>query len=240
MHTPRIYLPQPLTTGEPFLLEAQAAHHLATVLRVKKGRELVVFNGEGGEYRGRVIEVDRKKVSVLLEQFIGVDRQSTLPIHIGACLIKFDRMDWLIQKATELGAYSLTPIISDYTDIKFPADKREKKQAHWQQVMINACEQSKRTALMRIHEPVALEDWVREQRSELKLILHPSTSVLLKEQKPQDVALLIGPEGGFSEAEVDWACRQGFMATGLGPRILRAETAPLAAISVLQHLWGDF
>ena len=246
MRIPRLYTPQAVKLHQEFLLEESIAHHVATVLRIKKGREVVLFNGEGidgklGEFKGFIQDVNRKKVTVICTDFIEKDTQSLVNITIGACLIKNDRMDWLIQKATELGVNSITPLLSENTDVKHSQERLEKKQNHWQQVMINACEQSGRTTLVRIHSPQAFIDYVAASRADHKLILHPNT--LNKNeapQRPKTIDLLIGPEGGFTEDEVKLAQVHDFAAMTMGPRILRAETAPLAAIALMQSQFGDF
>ena len=246
MRIPRLYTPQSLNLEQTFFLEAQAAHHVATVLRIKKGRELVLFNGElfngkRGEFNATVSDIHRKKVSVHCHEFIECDTRSPVHFSLGVSLIKNDRMDWLIQKATELGVDAITPLYSDNTDIKLPEDRLAKKQAHWQQVMINACEQSRRTSLVKIHSPQTFADYTVASKAEHKVILHPGLSNSeAKPSSPQSIDLLIGPEGGFSDAEVEQATQAQFKAMALGPRILRAETAPLAALSIMQYQFGDF
>ena len=246
MRIPRLYTPQPLSLNQEFLLEENTAHHVATVLRIKKGREIVLFNGqthEGqrGEFKGIISDINRKKVSVQCREFIEKNTLSPVNIALGACLIKNDRMDWLIQKATELGVNDITPIWSENTDIKIPTERLEKKQAHWQQIMINACEQSGRTDLVSIHSPQKINDYMAVSQADCKIILHPGegeqANTLTKINK---VDLLVGPEGGFSDGEVEFAKEAGFKARVLGSRILRAETAPLAYISVLQYQFGDW
>ena len=246
MRIPRLYTPQAIELNQEFLLEEQSAHHVATVLRIKKGREVVLFNGDAlhgkqGEFTGIISQIDRKKVSVICHKFIEKNTLSPISIHLGACLIKNDRMDWLIQKATELGVNGITPLFSENTDIKLPEDRLAKKLAHWQQVMINACEQCGRTDLVNIHSPQQLKDYICTSQAELKLFLHPNTNKdTTTIAKPRSIELLVGPEGGFSQEEVEWATANTFQTLSLGPRILRAETAPLAAISVLQSQFGDF
>lgn len=246
MRITRLYTPQTLLLDQEITLEEQAAHHLATVLRIKKGRKIILFNGQlnngnYGEYIGDVVEVKRKNVRVICTEFIEKNTQSSIGFHLGVCLIKNDRMDWLIQKATELGATTITPLFSENTDIKLSQDRLEKKQAHWQQVMINACEQSGRTDLVALKPPVPLQEYIEASQEDLKIILHPglNSAVDLK-SKPAAIDCLIGPEGGFTQSEVELAEASSFKAMVLGTRILRAETAPLAALSILQHHFDAF
>ena len=150
-------------------------------------------------------------------------------------------MDWLIQKATELGVAAISPLISDFTDIKLSEDRYPKKIKHWRQIVENACQQSGRTALPSIYSPQLLSQWLEQVEADSKWVLHPYQSRKLKaDGNVKTVALLAGPEGGLSDREFALAQRQKFVATRLGPRILRTETAPLAALSLLQHQLGDF
>ena len=248
MHIPRFYFPQPLTADTTVELSAAASHHVATVLRMKVGRHLLLFNGmpiDGrlGEFSATVEAVSKKCVLLTVSDFIPRQTESPLAIELGVCLIKNDRMDWLLQKATELGVATVTPLLSEYTDVKLPADRLEKKHHHWQQVMISACEQSGRTAVPSIRWPQPIDQWLTSVEADKKWVLHPSIDSQPLSRSPQhaprSAALLIGPEGGLSDDEV--ACAQAELFSGLviGPRILRAETAPLAAITLLQHYYGD-
>jgi 16S rRNA (uracil1498-N3)-methyltransferase len=240
MRTPRLFIRQPLAPQQVVVLDAAAAHYVGTVLRVKPGRDLIVFNGEGGEYLARVDQVTKKTVSLWIESFVDRDAESPLQIELGACLIKNDPMDWLIQKAVELGVTTISPLLSEFTDTKLPADKVEKKCVHWQQVVISACEQSGRTRIPVVNRPQPLMTWVDLVQAEYKCVLHPYQSQPFAVTKtPESLALLVGPEGGLSAAEFTYACGQEFIPLQLGPRILRAETAPLAALAIIQSVCGD-
>lgn len=255
MHIPRIYLSQPLAENSTIELEPAAAHHIATVMRMKVGRSVTVFNGQGrsvenasetvfGEFSATLAYVSKKSVAVAVGDFVPRKTESPLAIGLGACLIKPDRMDWLLQKATELGVSTITPLWSEYTDVKLPADRLEKKYKHWQQVIVSACEQSERVVIPTLNQPKKLPDWLASITAEKKIVLHPYESGA--DQCKADVqafssaALLVGPEGGLSDNEVQQAIEQGFDSMVLGPRILRAETAPLAALTALQLQCGDF
>lgn len=245
MHIPRLYVPQTLTANETIELSKQAAHHIATVMRMKAGREVILFNGqlhEGkeGEFKATLAYVDKKNVCVAVGEFVERSTESSLHTELGICLIKNDRMDWLLQKATELGVNKISPLWSEYTDVKIPSDRIEKKYQHWQQVLINACEQCGRTSIPEISLPQKIAAWCESVEADKKIILHPySGNSVTQETQPVSIALLIGPEGGFSESEVEQALAKNFQSVTLGARILRAETAPLVALSLMQAHYGD-
>ncbi|MBX2808804.1 MAG: 16S rRNA (uracil(1498)-N(3))-methyltransferase [Cellvibrionaceae bacterium] len=245
MRIPRIYTPQALNPGSEITLEDTAAHHIATVLRSKRGRPVVLFNGLGGEYCANITDISKKKVALTVTSYTDKNTESALTVELGICLIKYDRFDWLIQKATELGVNKITPMVSEFTDIKLPPERVEKKHRHWQEVMINACEQSGRTVLANIEKPTTLTNWLTNTQSECKLVLHPAATNTIGDIKKISgkntaaIALLIGPEGGLSQTEIQQAQNSQFTPVDLGPRILRAETAPLAALSILQYQYGD-
>jgi 16S rRNA (uracil1498-N3)-methyltransferase len=150
-------------------------------------------------------------------------------------------MDWIMQKATELGVSEITPLFTERCEVKLSGDRLDKKVGHWQQVAISACEQSQRNRVPQINKPLKLDQWQTHCDSSLKLVLHHRTESRLADmpQPSGQIALLVGPEGGLSEREIEQAIAQDFQALALGPRVLRTETAPLAAISILQSLWGD-
>lgn len=244
MHIPRIYLTQPLSENATLELEPAAAHHIATVMRMKVGRSIKVFNGEChqgvvGEFEATLAYVSKKSVAVAIGHFIPRDTESPLRVELGACLIKGDRMDWLLQKATELGVTSVTPLWSEYTDVKIPSDRLEKKLNHWRQVLISACEQSERVIIPELNSPVQLGDWLDSVNADKKVVLHPYVKSSTAIANVNSVALLVGPEGGLSEAEVALSVEKQFEGMVLGPRILRAETAPLVALTALQLQSGD-
>lgn len=252
MHIPRIYLSQSLTENSTVELEPAAAHHLAKVLRMKSGQSVILFNGlpvvdhSGvdcfGEYEATLAYVDKKNVCVAVGAFKQRQTESPLAIELGICLIKNDRMDWLLQKATELGVSSISPLWSDHTDIKIPVDRLEKKQHHWRQVVVSASEQSQRVKIPTINPPQKIQQWCDNVDADKKIVLHPYevTGQNNNASSPSSVALLVGPEGGLSDSEVELACHHGFQSLQLGNRILRAETAPLAAITLCQYQLGDF
>jgi 16S rRNA (uracil1498-N3)-methyltransferase len=251
MRTPRLYVNQKLTENSVVVLEQQASHYLCKVLRVKAGRELVLFNGclsdagSSGEYRATLTEANKKAAVVALTNFTATQSESNLKLELACCLIKNDRMDWLLQKATELGVTSISPLFSEYTDVKLSAERVDKKQCHWQQIVISACEQSGRSQVPVVNSPIPISQWLTQDTSENKYVLHPyDAKPFVLDNKPRQdsltVALLVGPEGGLSDAEVATAHVHQFKSIQLGPRILRAETAPLVALSIIQSQLGDF
>jgi len=240
MRIPRIYTEQALITGELIQLEEAASHHLIKVLRMQAGRELILFNGAGGEFTAVIQEVSKKYVAVLIAEHSADNRESPLQLELAIGISRGERFEWVLQKATELGITKITPLITERTEVKTGGDRQEKMQDRWQQIIISACEQCQRNLLPELAAPVQLNDWLATVNSDFRFVLHHRDSKSLPtDQKPQSVSLLIGPEGGLSENEIAQAQAKNFNALTLGPRVLRTETAPIAAISLVQYLWGD-
>ncbi|BAP42024.1 16S rRNA (uracil(1498)-N(3))-methyltransferase [Pseudomonas sp. 21LCFQ02] len=239
MRLSRFFIDAPLSLGEHTLPEAQA-HYIGRVLRMTEGQALQLFDGSGSEYRATLLEVGKKQVRVQLDESFAGQPESPLRIHLGQGLSRGERMDWAIQKATELGATEITPIVSERCEVRLKDERAEKRQAHWRQIAISACEQCGRSVVPVIHSPIPLGEWLKTTQADLKLVLHPVAAPLTSHPAPQSLAFLIGPEGGLSDAEVEQAKASGYHAARLGPRVLRTETAPVVALSVAQQLWGDF
>ncbi|MDP9529375.1 16S rRNA (uracil(1498)-N(3))-methyltransferase [Pseudomonas protegens] len=239
MRLSRFFIDAPLSLGEHELPEAQA-HYIGRVLRMAEGAALQVFDGSGTEFRGTLVEVGKKRVRVQLDESFAGQDESPLQIHLGQGLSRGERMDWAIQKATELGVSEITPIFSERCEVRLKDERADKRLLHWRQVAISACEQCGRSRVPLIHPPVLLADWIKQTQADLKLVLHPVAQPLESHAKPQTLAFLIGPEGGLSDAEVAQAHGAGFLPARLGPRVLRTETAPVVALAVAQQLWGDF
>lgn len=239
MRLSRFFIDAPLSLGQHELPEAQA-HYIGRVLRHAAGDAVQLFDGSGQEYLGELIEVGKKAVRVELREQLAGQAESPLRIHLGQGLSRGERMDWAIQKATELGVGEITPIVSERCEVRLKDERADKRLAHWRQVAISACEQCGRSVLPVIHAPVSLTEWQAHVQAELKLVLHPVAAPLESHARPHSLAFLIGPEGGLSEAEVAQAKAAGFHAARLGPRVLRTETAPVVALAVAQQLWGDF
>lgn len=241
MRTTRFYLPRPLSLNATVELTAEAAHHAFTVLRLQENAPLVVFNGEGGEYAATVISASKKAVVIQTAAFDPSDNESPLKTHLAVGISKGERFDLVLQKATELGVSEITPLFTERTEVRLSQERQEKVRLRWQNIIINACEQCQRNRLPVLNDPVELRTLLADENSAQKFILHHhSEKALDKSQSPKSVCLLVGPEGGFSDMEFKLATQCGFTPLALGPRVLRTETAPLAALSVAQALWGDF
>lgn len=240
MRVSRFYLDAPLGAGEQ-ALEGDLAHYISRVLRLGPGAPVQVFNGSGQEWPGEVLEVSRRQVRLTLAAPIAGLAESPLSIHLGQAMSRGERMDWAIQKAVELGVSQITPLFSERCEVRLQGERADKRQQHWQQIAISACEQCGRSRVPQVHAPVALADWLATLEADLKLVLHHRTDRdLCNLPTPGTLALLIGPEGGLSRDEIGQAETSGFTAARFGPRVLRTETAPIVALSVAQQLWGDF
>ena len=242
MRIPRIFTDSPLATGSQCELGDAAAQHVGRVLRMTEGQSLVLFNGDGQDYSARITHADKKRVKVSVEEARSNLAESNLDILLGQALSKGDRMDYAIQKAVEMGVTGIAPLSTDRSDVKLKGDREEKRLRHWRQVAISAAEQCGRARVPELHPVMALNDWLEHTEDrDLRLVLHHRTQQSLGSlDKPSRVALMIGPEGGLSPDEIAAAEAAGFMPVTLGPRVLRTETAPVAAIALCQWLWGDF
>lgn len=241
MATPRIYSPQAMAAGQCIELDEAAARHVGLVLRMKAEEPLTLFNGEGGCFSAQITQASKRSVTVQLLEFFPDSRESPLKVHLAQSISKGDRMDYAVQKATELGVTEITPIYSEHGDVRLKGERADKKQQHWQQIAISACEQCQRNIVPTIHPAISLQDWLAQTQADLKLVLHHRTEQRLEGYaQPETVALLIGPEGGLSASEIILAEQHQFKALALGPRVLRTETAPVVALSVLNYCWGDF
>lgn len=241
MRIPRIYLNQDIASGQEAQLGERCAHYLANVLRMKKGSQLILFNGSGMEFTATVLTLTRKDGTVLVNAHTDPGSESGLFSHLGIGLSRGERMDYVVQKSTELGVNVIQPLFTEFCEVKLDSKRAAKKREHWTQVSISACEQSGRVKLPEIREPIPLKAWLESNVDCQKkyLLDQDQNSGLDTESRPESVALLIGPEGGLSENEKALAKGQGFTGLKLGSRTLRTETAPVAALSLFQHLWGN-
>ncbi|GGO78118.1 ribosomal RNA small subunit methyltransferase E [Marinobacterium nitratireducens] len=241
MRIPRCYEPQPLQNGQTLPLGDSNVQHLARTLRMRAGDRVQLFNGDGRDYAATLVEVDKRRVLAHIDAAEESAREPRLKVHIGQCLSRGERMDYAVQKATETGMSRMTPLFSERCEVKLNSERQDKRQRHWQQVAVSACEQSLRCSVPDIDAPQPLLEWVQSVEADLKLVLHHHSARALGElPPPASVALLIGPEGGLSEAEVAAAAAAGFQPVCFGPRVLRTETAPVAAQAILHYLWGDW
>lgn len=236
----RFFVTQALAAETEILLPEDVTHHLVRVLRSEAGTRFDLFNGEGGFFEAELLEPSKKTARARLLNFQAADRTSPLHTHLGQVMSKGDRMDYAIQKATELGVTEITPLTSERCELRLRGEERaDKKLEHWRRVAISACEQCGRNRLPIIHEPLALAEWQQRVTATLKLVLAPVHSGSLPDEISESVALLVGPEGGLSDNEITTARQHGFQPWQLGPRILRTETAPVAALAILQARYGD-
>ena len=239
----RFYTAQDLTANSQVELTGQVARHLVQVLRMQPGEQLHLFNGRCC-YLATVQTTSKNSAWVELIQPVDLLPASPLTTHLGQAISKGDKMEWVIQKATELGVSQLTPLYTNKGDVRLKGEREAKKLEQWRQIAISACEQCGRGDLPLINPPQNLPEWLSQRHEDIKLVLHPEAATSQVAAQPQtapitSVALLIGPEGGLSQAEVNAAKQIGFSSLRLGPRVLRTETAPLAALSLVQHWWGD-
>ncbi len=239
MSLPRFFVAAPLALGVHDLPEAQA-HYLSRVLRLTVGAAVQLFDGSGQEFRGELSSVTKKAVQVDLRECLQGLPESSLRIHLGQGLSRGERMDWAIQKATELGVAEITPLFTERCEVRLNDERMQKRLEHWQQIAISACEQCGRSKVPVIYAPQSVKDWQATVQADLKLVLHPVAQPLTEHTAPMTLAFLIGPEGGLTEDEVAQAVEHNFQPARLGPRVLRTETAPIVALSVAQQLWGDF
>lgn len=240
MRTIRIYQPGSFQSGESLHLDKTASNHLIRVLRLKNNQEFILFNGDGFNYF-TTLEVDGKKAVAHIRSAEIANNESSLNIHLLQGISKSERMDIAIQKSVELGVKSITPLFCERTVVNLKADRLDKKLSHWKGITVSACEQSGRAYLPEINQPIKLKH-LSSQTDTLQLMLDPLSDISLDSIKPDNIniQILIGPEGGLSDEEIKQAKDIGFIGVTLGPRILRTETAALAAITSAQLLWGDF
>ena len=245
MRIPRFYFPDVLALGARVSLPKDAAHHALRVLRMSEGDAVSLFNGDGQVYRAKILRCDKQDVAVLIEQGqAAAANESPLPVLLLQGISSGERMDFTLQKSVELGVAAIQPIQAERSVVKLTGERLEKRLRHWQNIVIAACEQCGRNVVPEVLPAQGLMQWLGEPTSggALRIHLAPEAEWGLRDlEKPSGpVILAVGPEGGFSEPE-QIALRQcGFVAVRLGPRVLRTETAALAALAALQTCWGDF
>jgi len=235
---PRIYCPTPLTAGEHLTLPAGAARHVQ-VLRLQPGDPLSLFNGEGGEFECSVTQMGRSTVQVQIGQHHAIEREASRLVHLAICMPANERMDWLVEKATELGVASIQPLMSERSVLRLSGERAEKKVLHWHSVAVAACEQCGGNRVPEVHPVMTLTQWLqgwqaRAAHTCLVLSLAPGVQPLQRVAgDASSLTLLLGPEGGLAADEEARAVAQGCTPVSLGPRVLRAETAALAALAAL-------
>lgn len=241
MRIPRIYTDSSLSAGVTAELDDNAAQHVGRVLRMQPGQELRLFNGDGQDYPATITAAGKKHVEVDVGTPEPNPTESPLEIVLGQTLSKGDRMDYAVQKAVEMGVTRIVPLTTERCDVKLKGDREDKRLRHWQSVAISAAEQCGRARVPEILPVMTVAQWLEHSRDcDARLVLHHRTERSLQSlNTPSRVALMIGPEGGLSAEEIALAEQEGFMPVALGPRVLRTETAPVAAMALCQWLWGD-
>lgn len=242
MRVPRIYHPTPLANQQSCILSEDATNHVGRVLRMKAGEQIILFDGSNHIFNATLQTVDKKKIIANIDSSAVDNRESNLNIHLGQVISRGDRMEFAIQKSVELGVKTITPLWSERCGVKLNDERQDKKLYQWQKIAIAACEQCGRNEIPEIHPIMKLTDWCKEQDGMLKLNLHPRAKYTIRELPhipDAGVRLLIGSEGGLSAEEIAMTKMQGFTEVLLGKRVLRTETASLAAITALQVCFGD-
>ena len=242
MREHRVYSEQPLSVGGCLTLEEGPTRHLLQVLRLKPGAQITLFNGDGHDYTGEIISATKRAAEIQITAKGEAEPEPSIAISLGIGISKGERMDFAIQKSVELGVTAITPLITERCVVRLNQERMQKRLHHWRQVAISACEQSGRRLIPQFNATLGLQDWLCIEDNNQGLLLdHRSENTLLTLTQPeQGVRLLVGPEGGLSDAERQLALKHGFIGVRMGPRVLRTETAPLAAIAAIQTLWGDF
>lgn len=243
MRIPRICVFEELGTGTVIQLPTQAGEHLARVLRLERGHPIVLFNGNGREYHAEISELTKRAVSArVLEEQNAADRESPLHLTLAQSVARGEKMDLILQKATELGVARIVPLITGRTEVKLDAERTARRLAHWHAVIAGACEQCGRVVLPTLESPIRLASWAAElgPATGLRLALDPEGNVSPRNLPAFERAtLVVGPEGGLSDQDLSMLDQADFLGLRLGPRILRTETAGLAAITALQAIHGD-
>jgi 16S rRNA (uracil1498-N3)-methyltransferase len=241
MQQDRIYIEAGITRDQPLTLPEPQSHRLARVLRARIGQVIQLFNGTGGYFHAEIVAVNKRSVAVIPRAYVPDGPAAAFRIHLAQGISRGRHMDYTIQKAVELGVTRLIPLITEHSNVQLPADRADVKLAHWRGIVIGACEQCGVNVPPEIVSPVAYDDWIAATASTPRIILDPAASATLTSLalRPVELTLISGPEGGFSEREIAAAVEHHCLPVKIGPRILRTETAAIAAISACQVLWGD-
>lgn len=242
MTAPRFYLDQPLAPGARFSLPPGPARHAARALRLAVGDTVILFNGQGGEHTARIERIQKDGVAVCVIGFAAVERESRLRVMLAQGISSGERMDYTLQKAVELGVAAIQPIAARRSVVKLAGERADRRVAHWQGVVASACEQCGRNQVPPVAAPLTLAHWLGRQNDGRLLFLSPLAEARLADLPQPDAmdCLVAGPEGGFEADEIAALHAAGAVPVRLGPRVLRTETAALAALAAMQALWGDF
>ncbi len=241
MRLTRIYQPGEFTLDEIIPLSATASQHVGRVLRMKVGDYVTLFNGINYEYNAKIVTINKREVYVEIQKIQQLSRESNLYIHLAQGISKGDKMDFVVQKSVELGVTNIIPILSERCNVNINVERLTKKQKQWQDQAISACEQCGRNFIPTIEEPCKFNSFLEMCNTTHKFILYPDATMSWHDYPniSQEITVLIGPEGGFSNKEITLAENFNFKPINLGPRILRTETAAISTISIMQALFGD-
>jgi 16S rRNA (uracil1498-N3)-methyltransferase len=243
MRLTRVYVDAPVVAGKRLVVAGSAANHIARVLRLRSGDALTVFDGSGGEFGAHVEEFRKEAVVVSVEEHRALDRESPLSLTLAQGVSRGERMDWIIQKATELGASRIVPVFTKRSVVRLDDKQAERKLQHWRAIAVSACEQCGRNRLPDVGTPVDFFDVLPPGFSagETRLLLSPTGDLRIDDLKEvaKGITVLIGPEGGLEDVEHEAAIAAGFKAVRIGPRVLRTETAAIAALTIIQRYFGD-
>lgn len=238
---PRFYCPQVLTVGASAELPTAVAHHLH-VVRTQPGAQLTLFNGDGGQYAATLVELCKKRATVLIDGFEALEVEAPYAVTLAQALPEGTKMDWIVEKAVELGAAAIQPLAAQRSVVRLSGERAEKRQQHWQGVIVSASEQCGRNCLVRLHALTEFRAWLATPSEGPRILLTPRATASLADwaraSGPQAVTVMIGPEGGFTPEEEDAALATGALSLSMGPRVLRTETAGLAALALLAGAWG--
>ena len=246
---PRFYLNKAITPGETIELPIDSRHHATRVLRLRANDKVNLFNGNGGEFSAHITNITKTVTKIFVDQHHDVDCEPSLNIELAQAICSNEKMDWIIQKAVELGATRIQPIDTSRSVVRLSTERAAKRLQHWEKTIISACEQCGRNHLPQISPLIPLPQWLSEKKNsavpqQLGLMLSPTANKTLgnlsKPSADTNITVIIGPEGGFTSEEEEIVSHVGFIPIRLGNRILRTESAALAAISAIQTLWGDF
>lgn len=239
---PRFHFPQPLAIGAVVDLPEALTRHIQ-VLRLQAGEYITLFNGEGGSYTATLLAIDKKRSSAEVKTFSPGEVELPYAITLAQALPEASKMDWIVEKAVELGVTAIAPLMARRCVVRLSEERAGKRHLHWSGIIAAACEQSGRNRLPHLAETAEFKDWVGRQDLHRRILLSPrgeqSLSDWARHQPPQSVSLMVGPEGGYTDEEEKQATDNGVLTLAMGPRILRTETAGLAALAALNAIWGE-
>jgi len=241
MRIPRLYIDLAMSAGATVSLPRDKAHHLSHVLRMRTGDAIRLFNDTGYEFDSIIVDLTKKNADVEIKEALQINNESSLKITLCLAVARTQHMDFSIQKAVELGVNKIVPVMSEFSNVKLKGSRIQNKMTHWQNIIINAAEQCGRSRLTELVDPISFNECLALDQPSARLILHPGSSQALPDiaVDNKQLTLMVGSEGGFSDAEVNEAIGQDYIPVSMGPRILRTETAVVCAVSNAQQLWGD-